>query len=77
MSPVGGDQLTMALNPSKLCTVVGRGTDLGTRGLNIKQINNTRRNKSQSKKKEEKSKKKRKQNNRSSTFVKKNGSPLF
>lgn len=41
MSPVGGDQLTVALNPSKLCTVVGRGTDLGAGGLKMRQINNT------------------------------------
>lgn len=27
---MGGTQLTLALNPSKLCTVVGGGTDLGT-----------------------------------------------
>ena len=30
MSPVGGNQLTLALKPSKLCTEVGGGTDLGT-----------------------------------------------
>ncbi len=30
MSPVGGNQLTLALKPFKLWTVVGGGTDLGT-----------------------------------------------
>lgn len=29
MSPVGGDQLTCALKPSKLCTAVGGGTEFG------------------------------------------------
>ena len=39
MPPVGGDQLTMALNPSKRCTVVRRGPDLGARRLNNTQLN--------------------------------------
>lgn len=46
MSPVGGDQLTAALNPSKLCTAVGRGTDLGAVALNIRQIEHTEPNNS-------------------------------
>lgn len=87
MSPVGGDQLTVALNPSRLCTVVGRGTDLGTRGLKIRQINNTMHYTTacktsqkyiklgeirvKGKKKKNSKKRKRKQNNRSSTFGKK------
>lgn len=29
MSPAGGDQRTSALKPSKLCTEVGGGTELG------------------------------------------------
>lgn len=43
---MGGDQLTAALNPSKLCTAVGRGTDLGAVALNIRQIEHTEPNNS-------------------------------
>lgn len=76
---MGGDQLTAALNPSKLCTAVGRGTDLGAVALNIRQIEHTEPNNSVDKntkirkvRRNDNNKKvgekERKQNNRSSTF---------
>lgn len=49
MSPLGGDQLTVALNPSKICTTVGLGTDLGASERNIRQIETTEPNNSMKK----------------------------
>lgn len=49
MSPLGGDQLTAALNPSKICTMVGLRTDLGASEINIRQIETTEPNNSMKK----------------------------
>lgn len=49
MSPLGIDQITVALNPSKICTTVGLGTDLGASELNIRQTETTEPNNSMKK----------------------------